>query len=136
MKEIKFRLRIGDEIIGYERWYKGDGSNAHWEHLKKGETIWYPAFLYATDRNLFTNLLDKNGKEIYEGDIIDISRDYYIGHVVVEFGSYKSDESGETIGNGWFVRYGDKDEPLHKDLEIKLIGNIYENNELLKENKV
>ncbi len=66
----------------------------------------------------FTGLYDKNGKEIYEGDIL--SNDFDPRGVVV------------FIDNGfWLVRSnGDRHMPNLEYREI--IGNIHENPELLK----
>ncbi len=69
----------------------------------------------------FTGLKDKNGNEIYEGDII--SGNDFRGIVV--FLSY-----------GWFVHRFDANGEVEEDFpigdyEIKIIGNIYENPELL-----
>lgn len=78
----------------------------------------------------FTGLTDCNGKEIYEGDIVA-----YCGKIkhVVEF---KHGMFGYTLMDGWFVGYGGNTNftfnPLDKSKEHEIIGNIYDNPELLK----
>lgn len=75
----------------------------------------------------FTGLLDKNGKEIYEGDIVKYppSNKNYWGQFVgeVSFG-------GEKIMQCGFVVLGlNSYWSLNSNVEV--IGNIYENPELL-----
>ena len=79
----------------------------------------------------FSGLLDKNGKEIYEGDIV-----VYGSHCkhIVEF---KHGMFGYTLMDGWFVGYGGNSNftfnPLDKSNEHEIIGNIRDNPELLNE---
>ena len=66
----------------------------------------------------FTGLLDKNGKEIYEGDIIKTS----IGIQVVK----------DLFCNFVIYTYEDIDRMNQPEKYLEIIGNIYENPELLK----
>ena len=72
--------------------------------------------------NQYTGLHDKNGKEIYEGDILKAPySDCSTQHkVYFEDGCFK-------------LQFKDLDEWSEKEIEI--IGNIYENQELLEGEK-
>lgn len=79
----------------------------------------------------YTGLKDKNGKEIYEGDICAID-DLYCTQITVMFKNlaftgiskehYAISSKGEFPNNGYSLS--------HYNLEV--IGNIYENPELIK----
>jgi len=67
----------------------------------------------------FTGLLDKNGKEIYEGDMVKTKRNAVYA---VEWTSFED----STMGYGEGVGFN-----IHEDDNCEVIGNIYENPNLL-----
>ena len=105
----------------------------------------------------YTGLTDKNGKKIFEGDIVEyITFDWFDCHSIVKFGEYKQDGSGgEYSPNdccGLFVNVNNftcpdwcENEPeyfsnylLQQNIKeinkiCEVIGNIFDNPELLKE---
>jgi hypothetical protein len=66
----------------------------------------------------FTGLKDKNGREIYEGDVISIHEGYERGSVGFRKGNFVLENTDKAIGN-------------YITETIEVIGNIYENPELL-----
>lgn len=78
----------------------------------------------------FTGLLDRQGKEICEGDIVAV-KSYYIGDSLIK------EACGEVkFGNGaFYINYEFSPELCEEEIEnehIQVIGNIYENPELLE----
>lgn len=71
----------------------------------------------------FTGLLDKNGKEIYEGDIVS----QFIAPNPYDYGKVEYQKSSFIVS--WTSLPWQYLEVLSEKIEI--IGNIYENRELL-----
>ena len=71
----------------------------------------------------FTGLKDKNGKEIYEGDIVKLPDSKGCIHKPLKI-KWKNDR---------WIGKGELDYDFHKNWEV--IGNIYENPELIEVKK-
>ena len=124
MREYKFRAwdKENKEMIPWER--------LHIEFEGGFTTIWIPEnkavkkALLDFELMQFTGLYDKNGKEIYEGDLVQVL-DYTSWE-----GLYKVVWDEESLMYVLEDAYGDKEKMC--EFEHYLVrGNIYENPELL-----
>lgn len=89
----------------------------------------------------FTGLHDKNGKEIYEGDIFGAEDECLVilwsdGWAkfqvhIYGFDTYHNEGGGEEVNTKRTVLSTDDIEPFELE-QYEIIGNIYENPELLK----
>lgn len=125
MREIKFRawlkehktmvnvaeIDINHQLIYH---YGFDDFEGNFENFNSIELLQY------------TDLKDKNGKEIYEGDIVfeSFGENYY--KVIFENGSFRAEFKGD------FEEYSlDLIDVVAQSCEV--VGNIYENPELMEE---
>jgi hypothetical protein len=85
------------------------------------------------DDEQYAELKDKNGKEIYEGDIVVFAHPTFIAEIY--FTPYKGFMLKYLNNNARTRLIDERFEPipLNHELTVEIIGNIYENKDLLKE---
>lgn len=78
----------------------------------------------------YIGLKDKNGTEIFEGDLIKIYSYYYDEDIVFKIVYSENEAQFEIIGDNLCITFDDV-----YDYECEVIGNVYENPELLEGEK-
>ena len=131
MREIKFRA-----------WDKQNKRMLSWKEIRTVEKDWsFRLIKVFSNKNFilmqYTGLKDKNNKEIYEGDIIyGVWYPSFFHHIiyenaVVERGTFVIGEYS-IKADTWIVNEKNLQRiPLHSLSDIEVVGNIYENPELL-----
>lgn len=133
MREILFRGKLDeriDEWIKGSLWYDRDHTahiigSRYWGEMSKDELLSLELISWTVIPETvgqYTGLTDKNGKKIFEGDIVDILTENE------EIGVVKYDDGGFQVeANGFIVDF-------HTNIngtDLEVIGNIYDNPELI-----
>ena len=126
-REVKFKFIIYDD-----KCLVVDVQTATLDEILKAEEAHLPSgFSYKALQ--YTGLKDKNGKEIYESDVIEIKNVWTHGvgkwsHFVGKVVFFESEFQAKDINDNYLS--------LHRyKSRIEVIGSLYENPELLKEVK-
>lgn len=150
MREIKFRAKRVDN----GEWVYGNYCQSMSSPNAIQELDYYgncEGKLFEIDRNTlcqYTGLEDKNGKEVYEGDIVKTKyiekRDFqgvkynnemeFVELVIFKDQAFQLEINNDGIKMYRYLNLG-KDARTYGDIklrEIEVIGNIYDNPELLK----
>lgn len=124
MREILFRGKFGNEWKYGFLSIEPQGLVIKEQYKNNTSNVWH---IDADTVGQYTNMLDKNGRKIFEGDIIDfLYRSDNDDYGIVQ---YDVDETEfGFVYNSIFEELGRYYRP--KDIEV--IGNIYDNPELLK----
>lgn len=126
MREIKFRGKT-EEMNSW--WTYGnlvicDNGDYQIGNCPRYGDIYYRNKVFKETVGQYTGLHDKNGKEIYEGDIV---KSFFVD----------TDEAGNEIYKYYIieVKYDEVlcSYKIDKFMNLEVIGNIYENKELLNE---
>ncbi len=137
-REILFKAKRTDNGEWVEGYYavKGKGADCEKHFICVStfdvNTSGYP--FYFTDIEIdpktvcqYTGLTDKNGKKIFYGDIV--KEKSAVG--IVKFGKY-----GNGFHYGFYIEWSTcphlRPEPAFWDSKIQVVGNIFDNSELLE----
>ena len=126
MRKIKFRAWDKKDKEMYHNIQKGI-KFSDLSHYTFNEFLGFPEGMgdyHKYEVMQFTGLHDKNKKEIYEGDIVkgdwSVINDISIGEVMFYGGAFRFKPAGQPL------------EFAHYRKECEVVGNIYENPEILK----
>ena len=143
MKELKFRAfhKPSKKLFGICYLdFKNKMISSRQKVIGQGKRVYFDTVDYdLKDCELmqFTGLKDVDGKDIFEGDIVEVEFDDYYSN-----NSFTIDEDEKFIGEivfedfGYYIKFPDMCfmsiiDIVDYEFNIKILGNIHQNSELL-----
>ena len=114
-RPFKFRVWYGNEMYEEVESVGVDYIGPYFQEEELGDRHYCEALMQST------GLKDKNGKEIYEGDIVDISGHYYGDNWIYQTTDIVTFEDGSYAFDSADI----------ENCDITVIGNRFENQDLL-----
>ena len=136
MREILFRGKAERDNLFYNDgvWKKGEWQYGDYQHYYDSEGILHTEIsvwgviggsVIPETVGQYTGLTDKNGKKIFEGDIVNFKTTaYHFKNCRIKYQSCYARYC--AIDNKWY------EYPMDKTFEYEVIGNIHDNPELLE----
>lgn len=152
MREIKFRAKkegmketwVEGSIVHITSTYKGEEDEQDCDIYQIIDEEGVGFYVDKKTIGQYTGLKDKNGKEIYEGDIVKYKFGYRGQEIIapIKYGEWKESKCDEydCVHYGYFIEYKWENYCENTGLDLyetnetlEVIGNIYDNKELLEE---
>lgn len=130
MRDILFRGKRSDNNEWVEGFYLFTKENTHpviidmecYSHIVVPETV-----------GQYTGLNDRNGRKIFEGDII---KAYHNGEVLnISYIYFDNGEYQCELISGCFIDLFENLSGQHEECSLEIIGNVHDNNLEKKENE-
>lgn len=139
MREILFRGKRKDNgkwVYGFYALFASNKGLKHGIYTGTENGCVIPYEVDPETIGQFTGLTDRNGKKIFEGDIVKEWSSHWKTPLKTEINIYEV--VCEYLGSLHLIRkteYGENSTPLYRRSVVEVIGNIYDSPELLGEQK-